>query len=452
MFKNNVIVRQPHPTSPLPLSLTVGQASSPDIMMTSGDACPTNEGRQRDETFFSRPWWEGGELIQNNKGFSLIELSIVLVIMGILISFGIGMIAPLTKRVKYTETKEVVNAAVESIISFASANNRIPTTSEFPNIVRTTRDAWTKELYYIPDVNLDDLNAGGVCGRKTTGITVRFCTNALCTSYNDISNVAFVIISGSENYNIQTNNVSGRVTVYQTGTINIDNYTTDMNRPETYDDIIKWITLNELRTKAGCTGAQLSIVNNELSPGVQAIPYGTVTIFATGGVGSSTYRWYRQESASTGLTFTPSNTSSPGGLAPTLTIFGRPGTPTAAFGNFLITFYVTDGDGNAANKALNLSITKYCQLITVLNSTGSARYYRIGTTGATCATWNNNTTTAPVTDGATFYVYAASGCDGSGGCPQTVTYDYLRSLDADGDCTVRMYSGTTCGSFLFNDL
>ena len=28
-----------HPQSPM-----VGQASSPDIMMTSGDACPTNEG------------------------------------------------------------------------------------------------------------------------------------------------------------------------------------------------------------------------------------------------------------------------------------------------------------------------------------------------------------------------------------------------------------------------
>ncbi|MDE1890780.1 MAG: hypothetical protein KGI30_11110 [Planctomycetota bacterium] len=29
-------------TSPAPM---VGQASSPDIMMTSGDACPTNKGR-----------------------------------------------------------------------------------------------------------------------------------------------------------------------------------------------------------------------------------------------------------------------------------------------------------------------------------------------------------------------------------------------------------------------
>lgn len=295
-------------------------------------------------------------MLKNNKGFSLIELSIVLVIMGILISFGSGMIAPLTKRVKYTETKEVMNAAVESIISFASANNRIPTTSEFQNIVRTSRDAWSKDLYYIPDVNLDDLNAGGVCGRKTTGIMVRFCTNALCTSYNDISNVAFVIVSGSENHNIQTNNVSGRVTVYQTGAINIDDYTTDTNRPETFDDLIKWITLDELRAKTGCQGSQLKIINNEIPYGFQNRQY-IAAVFADGGVpfgSGGKYRWCRQESASTGLTFSPSTVSS-NALGLTETSWGQAdnltisGTPTA-FGNFTFTVFVRDdNDPSGAN-------------------------------------------------------------------------------------------------------
>lgn len=389
-------------------------------------------------------------MFKNNKGFSLIELSIVLVIMGILISFGTSMIAPLTKRVKYTETKEVVNAAVESIISFAAANNRIPTTSEFQSIVRTTRDAWAKDLYYIPDVNLDDLNAGGVCGRKTTGITVRICTNALCTSYNDISNVAFVIISGSENYNIQTNNVSGRVTVWQTGTIDIDNYTTDMNRPETFDDLIKWITLDELRTKAGCQGPQLSILNNELPPGMQNNAYGPVTIFATGGVGSSTYQWSRQQSASTGLTFNPNTLYPTYGTATTLTISGTP----TAFGSFSITFWVTDGDGNTTNKTLNLSITNYCPSITVRNSTGSNRSYRIDNIGATCVVWNNGNTTTSIPDGTLFFVYSSNACSGTE-CPQTatgITYAFLKSRDANGDCRVQMSSGTACGSFVFSDL
>jgi len=307
-------------------------------------------------------------MFKNNKGFSIIELSMVLVIMGILISFGTGMIAPLTKRVKYTETKEVVNAAVESIISFASANNRIPTTSEFQSIVRTPRDAWTKDLYYIPDVNLDDLNAGGVCGRKTTGITVRYCTNALCTSYNDISNVAFVIVSGSENYNIQTNNVSGRVTAWQTGTINIDNYTTDMNRPETYDDLIKWITLDELRAKTGCQGSQLKIINNELPYGFQNSQY-IATVFVDGGVpfgSGGKYKWCRQENSPTGLTFNPSTLSTDAlGLSENLwgqaNILTISGTPTA-FGNFTLTVFVRDDNDTSST---NDNITQKTLVLTI---------------------------------------------------------------------------------------
>ena len=305
-------------------------------------------------------------MFKNNKGFSLIELSIVLVLMGILISFGTGMIAPLTKRVKYTETKEVVNAAVESIISFASANNRIPTTSEFQSIVRTPRDAWTKDLYYIPDVNLDDLNAGGVCGRKTTGITVRFYTDAL--TYTDISNVAFVIISGSENYNIQTNNVSGRVTAYQTGTINIDNYTVDMNRPEAYDDIIKWITLDELRAKTGCQGSQLKLINNELPYGFQNSQY-IATVFADSGVpfgSGGKYKWCRQENSPTGLTFSPSTLSSNAlglaenlwGQADSITISGTP----TAFGNFTLTVFVRDDNDTSGS---NDNITQKTLVLTI---------------------------------------------------------------------------------------
>lgn len=307
-------------------------------------------------------------MFKNSKGFSLIELSIVLVIMGILISFGTGMIAPLTKRVKYTETKEVVNAAVESIISFASASNRIPTTSEFQSIARTSRDAWKKDLYYIPDANLDDLTAGGVCGRKTTGITLRICTNSQCTSYNDISNVAFVIISGSENYNIQTNNVSGMVVVYETGTINIDNYSTDMNRPETYDDLIKWITLDELRTKTGCQGSQLKIINNELPYGFQNSQY-SAAVFADGGVpfgSSGKYKWCRQESSPTGLTFNPS-TISTNALGLSENLWGQSnslsisGTPTA-FGNFTLTIFVRDNNDTSGS---NDNITQKTLVLTI---------------------------------------------------------------------------------------
>ena len=155
-------------------------------------------------------------ILQRGKskgGFTLVEIAIVLVIIGMLIGLGSGMIAPLTKRAKYNETKDMINGAVEAVISFAAANNRIATTAEFTSIVRRPRDAWTKDLYYIPATNLDDLNSGGVCGRKTTGITVLDCTNPGCTTFNTIRNVAYAVISGAENYNVQTNTLACTITV-----------------------------------------------------------------------------------------------------------------------------------------------------------------------------------------------------------------------------------------------
>lgn len=295
-------------------------------------------------------------------GFTLIEIAIVLIILGILIALGATLIGPLTKRAKYNETKEIVNAAAESVISFAAANNRIPTATEFPTAVRNPRDAWTKDLYYIPDANLDDLNAGGVCGRKTTGITVRDCTNANCTSYNDIANVAFLVISGSENYNIQTDNVGVGVTVYEVDTPDIDDYTTDMDRLEPYDDIVKWVTLDELRIKTGCVGAQLKILNNELPSGDQCSPY-SVTISADGGVpfpdggdaGSDPdYKWCLGGTLPLGIT-----NPTPGCTPPTscnalandegtwtpATSLTISGTPTAP-GSFNITVFVRDNNDN----------------------------------------------------------------------------------------------------------
>jgi hypothetical protein len=126
----------------------------------------------------------------------------------------------------------------------------------------------------------------------------------------NISNVAFVVVSGAENINIQTTGTlvgppcpAGQncVRVYEIGTPNIDDYPppppppiNDPLRVENYDDIVKWVTLDELRTKVGCQGAQLKVVNNELPYGFVNSAY-TVTVFADGGIpyagALGKYRW-----------------------------------------------------------------------------------------------------------------------------------------------------------------
>lgn len=193
----------------------------------------------------------------NQKGFTLIELAMVLVVIGIVISLGVSLIGPLTKRVKYTESKEIVNAAVESVIGYAITNGKLPDNTKFPTIVRAPNDAWTKPLSYIYDKTLKD---GNICNTTGTNITVKVCPDNSCsTPISTTNNVAFIVVSGGGNYNNQTSGSqeitsSTLIKVYEPDVDNIDNYTGDINRPEPYDDIVKWIPLEELKTKIGCTG------------------------------------------------------------------------------------------------------------------------------------------------------------------------------------------------------
>jgi prepilin-type N-terminal cleavage/methylation domain-containing protein len=403
----------------------------------------------------------------DKKGFTLIELAIVLVIIGLLIGLGVGLMGPLTKRAKVVETKETINAAIESVISYGAANDKLPDATTFSTIVRNPKDAWKKPLYYIYDDNLTDSSVGGICGRKTTNITLKICSNTTCTSSSTINDVAFIVLSSDGNYNNQTAGtqaVTGAITinVYETGVDSIDNYTGDgINRPEAYDDIVKWVTINELRIKAGCTGAQLRIVNNELPYGYQGSAY-EATIYAEGGVpftSGGEYRWCRQESSSTGLTFTPSTLSSNclslseslWGQADNLTISG---TPTDS-GSFSLTFFVRDDndssgtDDNIAQKTFVLTINPVavsgCASYRVWNNTGLRRDFLID---GTCKRVRNNreiTTPEMLNSGETIERYNTSNSTCGGGVQATLTYTQAISADSDGDCCVN-FTGTdrTC--------
>ncbi|TAL25328.1 MAG: prepilin-type N-terminal cleavage/methylation domain-containing protein, partial [Nitrospirae bacterium] len=70
------------------------------------------------------------------KGFTLIELAVVLVVLGILITLGVALLGPLTKRIKINQTNDIIDAASESLVSYASSNKRLPTTTEFASAVR----------------------------------------------------------------------------------------------------------------------------------------------------------------------------------------------------------------------------------------------------------------------------------------------------------------------------
>ncbi len=400
-------------------------------------------------------------IFRNCRGFTLIEIAIVLVIIGLLVGMGANMIGPLTQRAKLHETKEIINAATEAIISYGASNNAIPDIATFPAVVRKSTDVWNNSLYYILDDNLTDNTIGGICGRKSTNLELDICPDSGCLSpTNTVSNVAFIILSSGANLNNQTEgnlsvtSLTNRNT-YNQG-IDLDDYTTDMNRSEPYDDIVKWISLDELRVKAGCSGAQLKIVNNELPYGYQGSTY-NATIFADGGVPFSsggTYNWCRQQSAVSGLTFAPLTLStdclgedeSDWTQANNLIVSG---TPTST-GSFSITFFVRDDNDEAAD---NDNIVQKTMVLTVNpqpTAAGGCADYRVWNTGgnndfradslsapcSTIASGNEVTTSLTLNAGETTYRYNTPNGTCGGGTPGSLSYNQAVTADADGNCCV----------------
>jgi prepilin-type N-terminal cleavage/methylation domain-containing protein len=62
----------------------------------------------------------------NNRGFTLIEIAIVMVIIGVLAGGGVSLMGMLTKRKSRIETLEYLKDVQAAIISFADINGRLP--------------------------------------------------------------------------------------------------------------------------------------------------------------------------------------------------------------------------------------------------------------------------------------------------------------------------------------
>ncbi len=216
--------------------------------------------------------------MRHRRGFTLIELAIIMVILGILVGMGAGLVGLLIKRAKYSESRERVKENVEAIVGYALTHGHLPgTSSEIQKAMKSFRDSYNKKLMYVFSDNLID--SGSICNATTnaTNIEIKWnCTDASCSSHEGrIQDVAFLIISADGNYNHQTvdSSLSGSkfqkimdspligikvtdnftINVYAPGVENIDDWQQDMNRPEVYDDIVEYKTLNQLKALLGCS-------------------------------------------------------------------------------------------------------------------------------------------------------------------------------------------------------
>ena len=86
------------------------------------------------------------ETNKSSSGFSLIELAIVLVIIGLLVGMGAGLMGPMTRRAKLNETRDRVTDVYNSIIGYTIANKVLPANLTVLGV--KTTDSYGKSLFY----------------------------------------------------------------------------------------------------------------------------------------------------------------------------------------------------------------------------------------------------------------------------------------------------------------
>lgn len=200
----------------------------------------------------------------NKNGFTLIELSIVLVILGLIVGTVAPLIMSMTKKNKLSSGRQTVITARDELKG-DFVQNRILATN-LDNIGHTI-DPWRNDLIYLPAPHLagQDLCTWLAGGTDQTGLSV--CLDGDCTN-NKKENIAFVIASIGSNFNRQLEtpvNSDGNggdldVRIYDYGT-EIDRYTTapDLNdATDQFDDIVQYVSVDELTQLVSCN----VIVNN----------------------------------------------------------------------------------------------------------------------------------------------------------------------------------------------
>ena len=181
--------------------------------------------------------------VKKIKALTLVEMAIVMVVMGFFLGIGLSLLKPLLKQQKVSQTRNIIVSARFSIIGYVISTQNLP--DNLGQAGARASDAFGKPLQYIK-VNLSDL-----CSTTTTGLSIKEgCQDKRCSGSTTISNVAVVIISGGENKNIQTKITNnGTINIYKPH-VEVDDYPGDGTRIETYDDIVEYITISELKGRA----------------------------------------------------------------------------------------------------------------------------------------------------------------------------------------------------------
>jgi len=198
--------------------------------------------------------------LSSRRGFTLLEMAFVLVVIGILVGFGAQMLPPLVKQAKLKEDRAFVKQTKTAIIGYALAAGKLPYAATNPNTGTSVnnqaryylpwatlgvngQDAYQKTLFYAVDpylanttslaqfrTRLNELIAG-------THARSLFCRRTVGSTTTDIP-MAFVVISVGENLRPDTPNNDNTDRIITMADNNVFGDPAAIISP-TYDDILE---------------------------------------------------------------------------------------------------------------------------------------------------------------------------------------------------------------------
>ncbi|MFH0710569.1 MAG: prepilin-type N-terminal cleavage/methylation domain-containing protein [Pseudomonadota bacterium] len=220
------------------------------------------------------------------KGFTLVELSIVMVIIGLLIGGSMQGLRMMRDRAKVLETKQQLDALKEAIYGYALNTNTLPATLADLNSTALERDSWGNTILYRPDAAL----LTDPCRPAST----------LSTTSGDFiqTDIAFILVSRGKDYSIAHTTLG-----LDTPLFNQRDHDSDPATSE-YDDHFLSITRAQLQSNINCQQNELQILNSRLPIATQGVSY-SGTIASSGGNGTYAYT-YNGAATTTinGVTFT----------------------------------------------------------------------------------------------------------------------------------------------------
>ncbi len=188
---------------------------------------------------------------QDNKGFTLIEIALVLVIIGILVGLGADLFPVLVRQNKLKENRAIVEETRVAILGYALAKGRLPYASSTADGTEDTgvtsgylpyitvggreKDIYLKTLYYAVDPYL--CNTTGPSDLKSHLQDLITGAHTPDLFYSTSIAAAFIVLSSGENLVVDSpndDNGNGRVDMGD------NNQFADPDAPvtSTYDDII----------------------------------------------------------------------------------------------------------------------------------------------------------------------------------------------------------------------